>query len=326
MALDVSMLPLADQFAAWAVMLHPFQAETAMSELGFDASTEAWFLSSVIISWARLGPMRVWRAPDSLHRDGLDGLTFQLFLSGSMNGIAAGRCFEVTAGDVVMQDASQPWDCTATRSETIAINLPRAFLDDVLPDFDVHGVVLRNGLATALAALIGTLPAMLSASTREEVVELPRLLRDLLAAVLRQSVALDPSDVARDKLLRGRIRRYVGRNLNRPIGAPEICDALGQSRTGVYRALQPDGGVAKFIQQLRLAKVRRLLGNPHETRPMATLARDFGFNDMSHFNRVFRQRFGITPGALRHHMPPSPIEPGSTMQESFLKWVDRLDR
>jgi len=55
--------------------------------------------------------------------------------------------------------------------------------------------------------------------------------------------------------------------------------------------------VGDYVADLRTAHARRELENTH--RPIAEIAQEAGFYDESHMGRVFRHRFGITPGALR---------------------------
>jgi AraC family transcriptional regulator len=55
--------------------------------------------------------------------------------------------------------------------------------------------------------------------------------------------------------------------------------------------------VGDYIADLRTAHARQELENTH--RPIAEIAQEAGFYDESHMGRVFRRRFGISPGALR---------------------------
>jgi AraC family transcriptional regulator len=55
--------------------------------------------------------------------------------------------------------------------------------------------------------------------------------------------------------------------------------------------------VGEYILDLRTAHARQELENTH--RPIADIAQEAGFYDESHMGRVFRRRFGISPGALR---------------------------
>jgi AraC-like DNA-binding protein len=57
---------------------------------------------------------------------------------------------------------------------------------------------------------------------------------------------------------------------------------------------------SEFLLGQRLAYARRLLNDPRfSSRPIASIAFDAGFADLSTFNRAFRRRFGMTPSEMR---------------------------
>ena len=56
--------------------------------------------------------------------------------------------------------------------------------------------------------------------------------------------------------------------------------------------------VGEYVRDLRIAHAREALDNT--TLPIAAIALEAGFYDESHMGRVFRRRFGVPPGALRH--------------------------
>ncbi|HVZ15249.1 MAG TPA: helix-turn-helix transcriptional regulator [Bauldia sp.] len=64
---------------------------------------------------------------------------------------------------------------------------------------------------------------------------------------------------------------------------------------------EPEGiSFSEFVLAQRLAEARRLLLDPRNAaRRISAIAYDVGFGDLSHFNRSFRRRFGMTPGEAR---------------------------
>jgi len=79
-----------------------------------------------------------------------------------------------------------------------------------------------------------------------------------------------------------------------------LARQLGVSRSVLYRALQPEGGVARFAKGLRLEWVRAALADPARAGvPISTLAAEAGFFDASSLHRTFRASFGCTPRAWR---------------------------
>ena len=58
--------------------------------------------------------------------------------------------------------------------------------------------------------------------------------------------------------------------------------------------------VSRYIQRRRLEACARALACPAQRgRTVTSIAFDYGFNSPTHFGRVFRSRFGVTPREYR---------------------------
>jgi AraC-like DNA-binding protein len=69
----------------------------------------------------------------------------------------------------------------------------------------------------------------------------------------------------------------------------------------IQRLFEREGtSFTEYVLAQRLALAQRLLCDPQRgAEKISTIAYDAGFGDVSYFNRVFRQRFGDTPSAVR---------------------------
>jgi AraC-like DNA-binding protein len=85
------------------------------------------------------------------------------------------------------------------------------------------------------------------------------------------------------------------------LGAASLARQHGVSVRYVHKLFESQGlSCAAFILSQRLARVHRVLSDPHcATQTIATIAFNAGFNDLSHFGRVFRRRYGQTPSDVR---------------------------
>lgn len=83
--------------------------------------------------------------------------------------------------------------------------------------------------------------------------------------------------------------------------ANAVARELGVTRRYVNLLLEDSGRTfSEHVLDRRLAiAYQLLLAQPNRSRTIASLALEAGFGDLSYFNRVFRRRFGDTPGQFR---------------------------
>jgi len=92
------------------------------------------------------------------------------------------------------------------------------------------------------------------------------------------------------------MRRRIGDASLTPESA---CAELGVSRSYLFKLLAEHGySFSGHLRQSRLEECRRLLRDQPK-RPVADIAADFGFNDLSTFGRAYRNAFGCAPGQER---------------------------
>ena len=124
-----------------------------------------------------------------------------------------------------------------------------------------------------------------------------------------------PARRARKSLL-VRLRQYIEDNLDDPgLYASSIAAAHGISVRTVHLAFAGTGTtVSRWIRDRRLRVCYRELarGGAHQT--VTDIAFRWGFNDMAHFSRTFKQAFGVTPSGVLSRgyvgdLPPKPAAP-----------------
>jgi AraC-like DNA-binding protein len=80
-----------------------------------------------------------------------------------------------------------------------------------------------------------------------------------------------------------------------------VAQRQGVTPRYLQRLLERSGtSFSTHVNELRLQRAFALLTEPHaNTRRIADIALQAGFSDISHFNRLFRARFGDTPTGVR---------------------------
>ena len=114
--------------------------------------------------------------------------------------------------------------------------------------------------------------------------------------------------------LRDRIRGHVAQHLRDPnLSVDGIARALNCSRRHLYNAFSGEGeSIAAYIQRMRLqACVRDLQAAGPHGRPITDIAMSWGFGNLSHFSRVFREHTGASPSEFRN-TPHAPSRMGQT--------------
>ena len=78
-----------------------------------------------------------------------------------------------------------------------------------------------------------------------------------------------------------------------------LCRAVGMSRSSLYRLLEAEGGVTRYIQRQRLLEARANLADPKNRRSISAISEELCFADPSGFGRAFRAMFGHSASEVR---------------------------
>lgn len=213
----------------------------------------------------------------------------------------------LTPGDLLVYETNRPfeWQFDSTWN-TYVYSFPLDFIP-LTPDQRKRLTARRIGGDGALAGLtsrfLGDLASTGAHLTLEESVRMAQHASDLLVTLLRSQ---SRDEVVREAMQRTYVTRakdHIDRTLADPaLGPATVAAAVGVSVRYLHKLFAAEGvGVAEYIRDRRLEHVRRALCDPCQApRPIATIAADFGFGDLSGFNRAFRRKFSQTPKELRN--------------------------
>lgn len=124
-----------------------------------------------------------------------------------------------------------------------------------------------------------------------------------LAALVIQGGSADAAEQVRPSLGAARLE-LVKAEILRQLTDPELSVAAIARRQGItpryiQRLFEQEGlTFSEFLRDARLDLARKSLDMANAA-TVSAIAFDAGFNDLSHFNRVFRQRFGATPTEIK---------------------------
>ncbi|MBK9198739.1 helix-turn-helix domain-containing protein [Candidatus Skiveiella danica] len=174
-----------------------------------------------------------------------------------------------------------------------------------------RGVKLDELMARQVGAARGISRVALD-TMRSTWQELPNMSEDaargageLIMQLVRLSLlelAGQATAVTQREALKDRILTYVARNLRDPLlSIDRIAQALNCSKRHLHNAFADgDETLASTILRQRLdACIRDLRHDAQDARAITDIALSWGFNNLSHFSRVFREHTGVSPSEYR---------------------------
>ncbi len=296
-------LPARDRFLVWRDAVLPLFdcAPPGNREAAFQATLEGYDLQQTVISICTFSELRFRRLNHHAYDEGADHLLVQIYLEGGYvgeNGLSAVR---VDPGDVCLLDLGKPLATHALPSRVLTVVMPRSLLQSVAPRHNwTPGAVLRAGspMANILGHHLWTVWCNLPHASIADTAAINRLVAGVVAGAFateaeRASTLLAPDGPATVEA----IRDYILRHLGSPQLTPaHLCQHFGCSRSQLYRLFAPMGGIAGLIRRARLERCRNELMTLRAGERIVDVAMRWGFDSQSHFCRLFRQAFGMSPG------------------------------
>ncbi|HEY4344411.1 MAG TPA: helix-turn-helix domain-containing protein [Parvibaculum sp.] len=308
-----STLPPPERFAAWRESMGVFLSSSLAPEADMEAfrgEVEGYLIDDILFGRVLASGQKYDRGSAKIARDALDHYMIQVFLDGACEMNVHGRVLQSRPGQAIAFDLGEVLDSVNSDFDLLCLIIPRARLAPLLsfPD-GLHGgmPVMESGSGQLLAAFLSSLYISAPSLGPAEARAAARALLEMTAAAFNGATVHEAvaSSGGQEALLI-HAQSFIRRNLAAADLSPEmIAHALGISRASLYRAFEPVGGVAAYARELRLRKCAAdIIAVRNAGRQLSEIAHKWGFTDAPHFTRLFKQRFGQTPGEVRHTMAP----------------------
>ncbi|MGY1838665.1 MULTISPECIES: helix-turn-helix domain-containing protein [unclassified Modestobacter] len=262
-----------------------------------------------------VGPLSVTRRGTAAVADAPPALSLYLQEHGTGRHGQGGRHRELPPGALAVTDLTSPYAFArgAAGGAGRALQIPVAQLG--LP----VDVVRRAAPHVADSPLYDLVRSHVERVTRESeqltadpgwpavAAATAELIRALIVSTAAPSAA---TRAVLDETLLARVRAWVARHLADPdLSAARIAGEHAISVRQLYRLCSAAGiSLEQDVIDQRLEAARRELAGPGD-RPIATVARSWGFGDASFFSRRFRARFGMSPREWRRASADAPGPP-----------------
>lgn len=297
--LDLSGLPVEERGEAWR---QAFRGQWEMPDLPrvLEVQGRAFDLGCAMLVDTLHPSLAFARSKAQTRRDGADNIYVLTQVSGAYELATEQGEDSIGPGGATLVDISRPVSRRASDGRTLCLSVSRELVEEALPHFDLHALRVGPGGAL-LAEHLRSLRTHLPTVERSAAPHLVRATVTMVAACV--SPTADRLEQARPTLkdaVLTRAKRHVRAHHHDPALTPErVAAAIGASRTSLYRAFEPEGGVAAFIRSARLDAARRALQDPADGRRIGEIAFAHGFGSEAHFSRAMRAAFGATPRDLR---------------------------
>ncbi|MET4279356.1 MULTISPECIES: helix-turn-helix domain-containing protein [unclassified Bradyrhizobium] len=269
----------------------------------FEAEIQASRFGNLELVQFSVSPIQVFHTPEHVRRTPSDDLFLCYQSSGSVFVVQNGREVRLEARNLILIDPLLPYECRFSQgSTTLVIKAPRRELrarlgrNRELTGRRVTADHVDDELAISLAAKLPLLAGK-TASITEEMVESHAL--DLLGLAIARTSESSSVRISTTKALSlARLRSVVEARLTNPDLDPQtVADAVGISVRYANDLLSAqDTSLNRFILARRLARCRYALEDPNQAfRTVTDIAQAWGFSDMTHFGRRFKEAFGVLP-------------------------------
>jgi AraC family transcriptional activator of tynA and feaB len=305
-------LPERDQFSYWREVL--CEAYIALdpvrpSSTGvFAGQVTAHPLSSINVTTISSGRQKVYRGRREISRMPTEVYFLNLQLRGQCCMQQGGRAALLNPGEFSIVDSTEPYlnDYCSDDWEQYSFRIPRHLLRPLLrnPDKATATIVAGNGgVGTVVIDLLRSIVRNV-----EELSPTATTLSSSMAELVAMSLGATPSA---QEMARGSARQALCSSLvnhiETNIADPELVPAkvaahLGISVRYLHKVLEEGGrSFGRLVLERRLERCAKDFAKANaDTDTVTEIALRWGFNDMSHFSRTFRQRFGKTPREYRN--------------------------
>ena len=255
---------------------------------------------------------QVLRTPSRIARASEDYVLVSLASSGVNGVFQDGREAVISPGQFVIYDTTRPYELRFDDSFSQTIfQMPRKLLQQRIGSFDT---LTATAFSSDRPLERLAYEFLLSISQTIDHVDPDTALRLLdqaldlvamaLAARLHQRA---PEQSFHRSALLYRLKSYILTHLRDPeLSMPRAAAAIGISPRYASDLMAAEQiSFRSYVQMQRLERCRRDLADPAQmARHISDIAFAWGFNDLAHFSRIFRQRFGASPREWREHPRP----------------------
>jgi AraC-like DNA-binding protein len=293
-----------DAYRRMMLPLFEFEVPEFARTAPFASEAEVYCLPEVTVSRTRSSAVRLTRTIKTIAQSATDQILVVCYTIGHFTFKTGSTERRVNKGELAFFDLSQEIVIEAPAVANISLAISRRKLEALFPLLDLaHGFVLEPGALTRV--LLGMMeecmaigPAMTLAEARPIADAIIGVAVACLENLSREQLPANAgSGTASLAAMKGAIERRL---TDAGLGPQTLLDEFAITRSTLYRAFEPLGGVSAYITERRLRYAFRRITDPAKPRlRISQLAFEFGFSHAPAFTRAFKAFFGMSPKDVR---------------------------
>lgn len=308
-----------DQYAAWEQQLRHVYCDFAIDrpiEPSFEATMRYRSTDGLEVVECVCDPCGAVRESREIARDDRQVLGVQLVLDGYEEICFNGLDITLRKDDILIWDSTRPMRfAVRERLHKISVVLPLARFSHWRPaswrsiQRKIDGT---SGAGNLLARYLTSLPAHFIYDGNSQGDALTEATLALVVHALGRDDYMETGTLRGAQLLR--VKHFIEENLFEEDLSPQMIADANRISIRYLHWLFEEAGVTvlQYIIRERLMRCRRELAIPMmRNRTITDIALSWGFHDLTHFSRRFRQEFGLSPQEFRRHAQAASLSAGS---------------
>lgn len=261
--------------------------------VAFESQATDYLVDDLVVSRLRHRAQGVRRAMRHVSTGAADALAVQVHLHGSMRGRSGDHIVRNDPEHIGIIDLSTRLSAVCSDVDVIWVLVPRQRLRG--SGGFIRRIHVDSPRGRLVASAVRDAVGRLEAGTVTD----PGGLADRLAGAIASALEVGdfrPSEADLALVARNHVRAHLD---DLTLDAAALMGALHCSRATLFRLFRDEGGVARYIRDQRLDRcLDDLLHRDVEGRTVGAIATHWGFENPSHFHRIFTERFGTRPSML----------------------------
>jgi AraC-like DNA-binding protein len=249
------------------------------------------------------GRVEVIRGDREIRADPRDQFMLFLVCCGDVGFSQNGRTTRLRSGDMIIYDQARPFSMEfGGETRQIIVSIPRPLMASRLPEAEcltARPIPSSSKLGALTATVVRQLNEFEASPAEEIASRVGGSALDILAATLQAELSEDAQEAGRHDPRLARVKRYIIAHLQEPeMTVESIAAAQNLASRTLHRLFAVEGTTPiRWLWQQRLSASYKALAEGR-IRHVTDAALSFGFTDLSHFSRAFKNAFGRCPRTL----------------------------